>query len=100
MKLYTLGKTSGFWNLHTLCVCANIPRLIFPSSTAEKTVTEDGGEKNRGGIGGVINIYLPALGICAILRGFAESYRGVRMIYTDSLGRRICPLSPRVIFYD
>lgn len=49
MKLYTLGKTSGFWNLHTLCVCANIPRLIFPSSTAEKTVTEVGGGEKQGG---------------------------------------------------
>lgn len=68
----------SIWNLHALCLLANIPRLIFPlpprKQNESHTITKDRG---KGGIGGVINIYLPALGICAILCGLAKSYLSV-----------------------
>lgn len=75
MKLLYSAETTGIWNLHALCLRANILRLIFPlpprKQNESRTITKD---REKRGIGGVINIYLPALGICAILCGFANSY--------------------------
>lgn len=89
----------GIRNLHALCLLDNILRLIFPlpprKQNESRTITKDG---EKGGIGGVINIYLPALGICAILCGFANSYLSVWMIYMGSPGCHICPLSPWIIY--
>lgn len=92
-------KKTGIWNLHALCLLANILRLISPlaprKQNESRTIIMD---REKGGIGGVINMYLPAPGICAILCGFANSYLSVWMIYVAGLGCHNCPLSLWVFY--
>lgn len=78
VKLFIFCETTGIGNLHAICLPANTLRLIFPlpprKQNESRTITKD---REKGGIGGIINMYLPALGICAILCGFANSYLSV-----------------------
>lgn len=71
-------KTTSFWNLRALRLVANILRLIFPPPPREqnesRTITKD---REKRGIVGVINIYLPALEIRAILCGIASLHLSV-----------------------